>query len=135
MAYVSKEMKSEIAPVVKKICQKYGVKGTLSVQHHSILILTIQSGSLDFFKNYNETISGQPKYENREKVKNNMDINHYWYHEHFTGKVKEFFDEIFPALKGAKYFDDSDSMTDYFSCSHYFNCKIGKWDKPYQLTA
>ena len=34
MAYVSQEFKKEVAPVVKEILNRYGLKGTLSVRNH-----------------------------------------------------------------------------------------------------
>ena len=54
MAYMSQEKKSKIAPTVKKILAKYGVKGSLAVSNHMTLVLNIKSGSIDFIKNYNE---------------------------------------------------------------------------------
>ena len=44
MAYMSQERKSEIAPKVKSILKKFGIKGSLSVRHHSTLSLTLKSG-------------------------------------------------------------------------------------------
>lgn len=32
-------------------------------------------------------------------------------------------------------YNKSDSQTDYFEVGHYFNLSIGKWDKPFKLTA
>ena len=39
MAYVSQELKARIAPRVKEILSKHGLKGSLSVRHHSTLVL------------------------------------------------------------------------------------------------
>jgi hypothetical protein len=33
------------------------------------------------------------------------------------------------------FFNHDDSQSDYFSRSNYVDINIGKWDKPYQLTA
>ena len=127
MAYVSQEMKQKAAPIIKAICKKYGVKGTLSVRHHSTLVLTVKSGVLDFFKDYTQ--------QNSHPARDYMDVNPYWYHEHFTGKCKAFLTEAIAALKGPEYFDKSDIQTDYFHCSHYVAIHIGRWDKPYMLEA
>lgn len=54
MAYISQEEKSKIAPVVKDICKKYGVKASLSINNHSTLVLTISSAKIDFIQNYNQ---------------------------------------------------------------------------------
>ena len=48
MAYVSQEMKSELAPVIKTILKKYGMKGSLAVRNHSTLVLNLKSGKIDF---------------------------------------------------------------------------------------
>ena len=39
-----------------------------------------------------------------------------------------------PYLEGVGdlWFDESDSMTDYFHTAYYFSIHVGKWDKPYQ---
>ena len=50
MAYMSQDKKKELAPLIKKVCKKYGVKATLSVRHHSTLVLNIKSGGVDFIK-------------------------------------------------------------------------------------
>jgi hypothetical protein len=128
MAHVSQEMKKELAPTIKAILKKYGIKGTLAVQHHSTLVLNIKSGQIDFIKNYNET-------RGTHVAKDSIDVNPYWFHEHFSGKAKSFLTEVIAAMKGPKYFDHSDSQSDYFHCSHYIDVNIGQWNKPYVFGA
>ncbi len=120
MAYVSQEMKSELAPAIKSILKKYGIKGSLAVQNHSTLVLNIKSGKIDFAK---DSTSDNFNYQ----------VNTYWVHEHYTGKAKKFLAEVIAAMKGPKFFDHSDSMTDYFHVSHYIDINLGKWNKPYVL--
>jgi hypothetical protein len=55
MAYMNQERKSKIAPVVKAICKKYGVKASLSVRNHMTLCLTIKSGNIDFVGDYHDS--------------------------------------------------------------------------------
>ena len=52
MAYYTQERKKEVAPKVKKLLKEYGLKGSLSVNHHSSVVLTIKEGSINFIKNY-----------------------------------------------------------------------------------
>ena len=37
-------------------------------------------------------------------------------------------------MYGDDYFDESDSQTDYFHCSHYIDVNIGRWNEAYKLT-
>lgn len=124
MAYVSKEMKAEIAPVVKKILTKYGLKGTLSVRNYSALVLTISKGKLDFIKAYEEATG--------RKV-TNIDVNVYHINNTYSGKMAKCLTELVEALKGPRYFNHSDAMTDYFHCSHYIDINVGRWNKPYEV--
>lgn len=140
MAYVSQEMKAEIAPVIKALLKKYGLKGTLSVRTHSTLALTISQGKIDFIENWIKTDElshhGRKMSEDQKAyVRKNqtLDVNTYWAHEHFSGRAKEFLEQAIRALKGPRYFDESDAMTDYFHCSHYIGINIGRWNKPYAL--
>ena len=135
MAYVSQEKKQSLAPAIKAILKKYGLKGSVSVRHHSTLVLTVKSGKIDFISNYNAIQSKKirPDHLPFHPATDNLDVNPYWYHEHFDGKALEFLKEVIPAMKGPEYFDHSDIQSDYFHCSHYFDVQIGKWDKPYIL--
>lgn len=129
MAYVSQDFKKEVAPVVKEILQRYGLKGSLSVRDHMTLVLTIREGKIDFLADYNKTFA-------RPDHCNYIDVNTYWYHKHFTNPFAvACLEELVAAMKTEHYFDNSDPMTDYFHCSHYIDIDIGKWDKPYKLVA
>ena len=48
MAYVSQQDKAKLAPQIKKVLNKYGMKGSISIRHHSSLVVTLQSGAIDF---------------------------------------------------------------------------------------
>ena len=37
-------------------------------------------------------------------------------------------------MKGPKYFNNDDAMTDYFHRSHYTDIKIGEYGKPVEVT-
>jgi len=39
------------------------------------------------------------------------------------------------AMKGTKWYDNSDAMTDYFDTAYYLSLKVGQWNKPYMHTA
>jgi ABC-type proline/glycine betaine transport system substrate-binding protein len=142
MAYMNQEKKAKIATILKPIMKKYGVKGSLSVRNHSTICLTLKSGSIDFVENYILTDAEKPyaKHFSEDQVayirKNqSIDVNPYWFQDHFTGKAKSFLTEAFAAMKGAGWYDNSDAMTDYFDTAYYVDVNIGKWNKPYMLTA
>lgn len=134
MAYMSQEKKAKIAPVVKAILKKYNVKGSLAVRNHSTLVLNIKSGTIDFIKNYNDTVSARPGgFRLGSPAKDALSVNPYWYHEHFSGKAKKFLEEVLAAMNVGNR-DRSDSMTDYFDVGWYVDVNVGQWNKPYELT-
>jgi len=135
MAYVSQEMKAKLAPAIKAICKKYGVKASIAVRHHSTLVLNISQGGIDFIDNYNKLNSAKsrPSHLPFQPATGSIDVNTYWYHEHFSGVAKTFLTEIVDAMKGPDFFDHSDIQSDYFHRSHYIDINIGRWDKPYAL--
>ena len=114
MAYVSQEKKAQLAPAIKAVLKKYGIKGSISVRHHSSLVVTIKSGNIDFGQRDGYT-----------------QVNEYWIHEHYEGVARDFLTELLEAMKGPDYFCEDDAMTDYFHRSHYTDINIGKWDRPY----
>lgn len=135
MAYVSQELKAKLAPKIKEICRRHGVKATLGVRHHSTLVLNVRQGKIDFISSYNRVCGARPRPEHLpfHPAKDNIQANVYWYHEHFDGAALAFLKEVIPAMKGPDYFDHSDPQTDYFHCSHYYDVNIGQWNKPYAL--
>jgi hypothetical protein len=124
MAYVSQELKAKIAPQVKAILKKYKVKGSLAVRNHSTLVLNIKEGALDMYQDF-----GKP--EDAEKF--GIQVNPYWYQDHFNGKTKAFLSEVIPAMNAGNW-DKSDAQTDYFNVGWYVSVNIGQWNKPYQVS-
>ena len=141
MAYMNQEKKAKIAAAIKPVLKKYKVKGTLSVRNHSTICLTLKSGKIDFVENFIQTdndsnFGGKMEQRRIDYLRQNksMDVNPYWFHEHFTGSAKAFMTEAFKALKSADWYDESDAMTDYFNTAYYVDVNIGKWNKPYEVT-
>lgn len=138
MAYMNQERKAIISAAVKPILAKYGMKGTLAVRNHMAIVLTLTSGPVDFIGDLSQT--RQFGYVTVEHDKDEMrkryelDINPYWYQEHYTGKSLAFLSEIIPAIKAAGWYDRSDAQIDYFDTAYYFDIRVGRWNKPYVLT-
>ena len=124
MAYINQEKKKVIASKLKPVLKKYGVKGTLSVRNHSSIVLNVKAGKIDFFEDYGD----------REDAKKfGIQVNPYWFHDHFEGKSKQFLTEAFDALKSAGYYNNTDASIDYFDTAYYYDINIGNWKKPYVL--
>jgi hypothetical protein len=137
MAYVSQELKSKLAPKIKAICKKYKVKASLAVNNHSTLVLNVQSSPIDFIKNFNETINSRGAVYHANSfspAEKSIQVNPYWYQDHFSGKAKAFLSEVLPAMNDGN-FDKSDIQSDYFHVGWYVSVNIGKWNKPYEVVA
>lgn len=136
MAWMNQERKAKLAPAIKAVCKKYDVKATLAVRHHSTLVINIKQGKLDFIKNFNdESVARDPSGTRHINLATTyIDVNPYWFQEHFTGRCKDFLTELFAAAKGTEWYDRSDAMTDYFDTAYYIDVNVGTWDKPYALT-
>lgn len=133
MAYMNQEKKAMFAPAVKAILKKYGIKGTLAVRNHSTLVLNIKSGSIDFIKNYNETVNSRPGgFRNGSPADKCINVNPYWYDEHFSGIALNFITEIVNVMNNGNH-NNSRIEVDYFDVGWYIDINIGKWNKPYVL--
>jgi hypothetical protein len=134
MAYMSQEKKAKIAPVVKAVLKKYKVKGSLAVRNHSTLVLNIKSGAIDFIENFIATDRNALSEEQVRYIRANksLDVNPYWYHEHFDGKAKKFLTEIMAAMNDGNH-DRSDAQVDYFDVGWYVDVNIGNWKKHYEV--
>lgn len=137
MAYMNQDKKALIAAALKPILKKYGIKGSLAVRNHSTIVLNIKAGKIDFIKNFNETVVRQPRYNDRQftPAKDSIQVNPYWFQEHFSGTAVKALQEIFRAMKGAGWYDNSDAQTDYFDTAYYVDVNIGRWNQPYTVVA
>ena len=129
MAYYSQERKAKIAPQIKAILKKYNVKGSLSVENHMTVVLTIRSGKLDFIENFNTTGLNRP---GGSVAMSYIGVNPYHYTSHFSGECLNFLTEVMIVLNEGNH-DNSDIQSDYFDVGWYVDINIGKWNKPYIL--
>ena len=135
MAYMSQDRKAELAPAIKAVLKKYGVKGTLAVRHHSTLVLNIKSGPIDFIGNLNDVCRHAPgadRYGAYREAAGSIDVNPYHYQSHFDGKALAFLSALMPAMNLGNH-DRSDIQSDYFDVGWYVDVNIGAWNKPYIL--
>lgn len=142
MAYFSQEDKAKVAPAIKAVLKKYGVKGSIGVRHHSSLVVNIKAGPLDFC-GASKRIREAQAIRRGDRLDlseiTHIQVNRYhveeWHREAGEHKIADFFKELNEATLGAGWYDRSDSMTDYFDTAYYIDINVGQWNKPYQLEA
>ena len=66
-----------------------------------------------------------------------MQINHHHFESQFESDpdLVEMFSKIISIMKGEKWFNDCDSMTDYFHIKHWLHLEIGRHAKAYEKMA
>ena len=64
MAYFNQDNKKELAPKIKNVLNKYGIKGTISVRNNMVLVVTLKSGKLDILQNYLDNFNIQTAFSN-----------------------------------------------------------------------
>jgi hypothetical protein len=136
MAYMSQEKKAQLAPGIKAVLKKFGMKGSISVNNHSTLVCNVSEGPLDIIGNMYEIAMKKPDtFYARDKAPkpNHIQVNPYWISENYSGKVLQFVQALKDAMDIGNH-DRSDIQTDYFDVGWYIDINIGKWDKPFQLT-
>ena len=145
MAYVSQEMKKDLAPQIKAVLKKYGLKGSIGVRHHSSLVVNIKSGILDLVGASNRhRIEEAKRRGNEPYIDNYIQVNENyvsdWMKASGESKIAKFYDELVAAMKGVgsqsvEWYNNSDIMTDYFDRAYYIDINVGQWNKPYEVTA
>jgi len=139
MTFITKSEVQEKSLKLKAINKKYGVKASFSGSNSITLKLTIQSGKIDFIKNYCNCIKNSIADPNQSVIKDvmnekNIQVNHYYMQRHFDGVALNYLQEVYELMQEGHY-DYSDIMADYFDCSWYISIEIGRWNKPYELIA
>ncbi len=126
MAYIRTEEVREIRNTLKEEFGpdlKFGVKK----QHHSSVLVTIKKGNVDFSDIMREGDRGYTQI-------NQYHLGNYGHHQFL-------FEDIMNVIKkapgkaenGREWFDESDSMVDYFHTAFYINLEVGNYSKPYEL--
>lgn len=139
MAYMNQEKKAKIAAALKKVMPK-DWKYSLSVDNHSTLRLTIASAPVDLIAESQKVVKSRlldwqiaQGYADKAKP-TEMSVNHYHLDGAFTGELLATFEKIVAALNLDNH-DRSDAMTDHFDVGHYVSINLGRWNKPFVVTA
>ena len=113
MAHMNQEKKSNLAPAIKAVFKKYGVKGSISVRHYSTLVVKISESPFDIGTDHRE-------------------VNHFWIEENYEGETRSFLIELREAMMLGNH-NRSDTQTDYFDVGWYISINFGEWDKPHRV--
>ena len=138
LSYISQKEKKELAPQIKAVLKKYGVNGTIAINHYSTLVVNLKKGKLDLIgaaqkiNNERAERQGLPV----TKIDNYFQANAYrepTEYENFAPTIGCFYSDLIKAMKGTKWFDKSDMMTDYFHTAYFLSINVGKYSAPYQF--
>lgn len=157
MAFMDQKRKAQLAPGIKAVLRKYGLKGSLRVRDHASLNLTLTEGSLDLIGNavavlhreadtYPHDIKGNRGRRRAMFIDKWMreaaaymqktqftDVNTYHAKDAFTGVCQKAILELIAAMNVGNH-DESDPQTDYFNVGWYIHVNVGQWNKPYRFT-
>ena len=61
------------------------------------------------------------------------EINVYHIDTFYDGTARKFLNKLGLLMKGDKWYDNTNSMIDYFDTAWYNSIKIGEWDKPVEI--
>tara|TARA_R100001460_G_scaffold3512_2_gene10677 strand:- start:828 stop:1262 length:435 start_codon:yes stop_codon:yes gene_type:complete len=142
MAYITQEMKKELAPGINNVLKKYGCKGSISTPNRTSLCVTISQGPIDFIGKANENAQEHCEMTGRtfHPIEGYYQENPYRYATQSEIElnptihiVDQFLNELRDAMRGTLYYNNDDMMTDYFDSAYFMSINIGKWNKHYQL--
>ena len=140
MAYISQQEKKELAPGIKKVLKQYGLKGTIAINNYSSLVVNIKSGSLDLLgaaQKVNDILADRFN-RPRTEIGTYLQANAYrdpQDYDRIDKTIGQFYSDLIKAMKGDKWYNRSDMMTDYSDIAYYLDVNIGRYNKPYLLTA
>lgn len=143
MAYAHKELKVKVNGLIKEIAKEMDIKlgFSIKIENHSKIIVNIRSCSIDLAKEHKEFLEKEvayavennlqvlSKYDRLISLKNALGWGDIRFSkdnpsEVFSGKALELMEKIRDAVK-CDYYNDSDSMRDYFDIAYYYDIRIG----------
>jgi hypothetical protein len=133
MAYVSQEMKKELAPGIKAVLNKYGVKGSIAVRNHMTLVVNIKSGDVDFARGKNDAGFNRGMTASDDGFYDQVNTSHIskFYNDTAAAFLTELVDAMKQPTVRGDWYNNTDIMTDYFDIAYYIDINVGQWDKGY----
>ncbi len=136
MAHMNQERKAQLAPEIKRVLNKYKLKGTISIRNHLTLVVTIKSGPIDFCQDWFDTWTAENSHNPHahwiNEVPNHLDVNVYHIPRQHSGRARKCLEELLAAMNQGNW-NRSDVQTDYFDVGWYCDINVGSWNKPYVL--
>jgi hypothetical protein len=124
MAYMDQERKARLAAELKRVVP-LGWKYTLAVRHHSTIVMTITEAPVDI-------VAALRK--GRDNLGYTRVNKRFFEFEACDAAVQEPLIAVIDTLNTGNH-DRSDSMTDYFDVGWYVEVNVGRWDKPFKVSA
>lgn len=125
MAYMSQENKAKLAVEIRKVVPA-DWKYTLSVKHHSTLVLTISQAPIDLI---GQNIVSQSRGGDRPAY---VAINEYYIEREYAPKLADIFKKIKAAMMIGNH-DNSEPQTDFFDVGWYIDIKVGAFERPFKF--
>lgn len=136
MAYVSKALKKELAPGIRRVLKKYRMKGTISVNmSHTQLRVTLWEGPLfaDMWRERRNNSQEQWLYWSYS-VPSGAAENDFWQAQlrkaGLVGDDYTFICELGAAMDAGNH-NSSDIMSDYFDVGWYSEIAVGRYERNY----
>jgi len=136
MAYITQAQKKELAPGIKKVLKKYGIKGTISISNNIKLNVNLHEGRLDLIgeeNNARRIWAERNRVEFRAVGCFQIIPSAAETREGLSSEVTAFYNELSAAMRGELWYDNSDPMTGYFDTAYYLQINVGKFDKTYRF--
>ena len=121
MAYITAQETAQIRKSLKATFPQFKFKVNMSSGHHGVNVI-ILAGPTDF----SDILLFDGKKVNNVNI-NEFHLYHYKQHEPFLKQVVD----IIKTASDNKWYDRSDSMTDYFDTAFYIHLSIGDWQSDY----
>lgn len=122
MAYINQKTKAILAPAIREVCKKYGVKCTISIPENLTLRVTLTEGRVQFGDARDYCIW------------RGHEVNTYWFRSQYSGTALQFLTELILAMKGEIWYKDTKSEVDYYNIAYYLCVSVGSPSKPYRCT-
>lgn len=122
MAYIDQKTKAILAPAIREVCKKYGVKCTISIPENLTLRVTLTEGPIQFGDARDYCIW------------RGHEVNTYWFRSQYSGTALQFLTELILAMKGEIWYKDTKSEVDYYDIAYYLCVSVGSPRKPYRCT-